>query len=340
MLLKVYKLKFLLAMLLVPFLAVAQPTGWEVQTTPFQHFITVNSATLTTVGLPVLEDGDYVGVFFDDGGTLTCGGYIEINLAVSQSLNAYGESPFPPPGIAGFGNGESFTWKFYDNSESEELDVSAVMTGAQVWSLGANSVLTTLKAFAITASATPNSFGAGGGFTDLAYTNLTPVAFPVDSQTWYDGDMMVVSTDATVNVEVTETTVFTVEAMSGAETASASVTVTVAAFTAGPDVNVCELPYPMAVTLDGAVATSGYIGINWATSGSGTFTDGQTINATYNPSQADVDGGMVTLTVTALNNFVPVSDAMELSFAPPVEITMFPDKLFLCADATQILEAI
>jgi len=336
MLLKVYKLKFLLAMLLVPFLASAQPTGWEVQTTPFQHFITVNSATLTTVGLPVLEDGDYIGVFFDDAGTLTCGGYIEVNTAVSQSLNAYGESPFPAP-TPGFVIGESFTWKFYDNSEMEEYDVSAVMTGPQVWTLGANSVLTTLKAFAITASATPNSFGTGGGFTDLAYTNLTPVAFPVDSQTWYDGGMNVISTDATVNVEVLETTVFTVEAVSGAEIASASVTVTVSNFTAGPDVEVCEVPYPMAVTLDGAVATSGYIGINWATSGTGNFDNAQVINATYNPSEDDVANG-VTLTVTALNNFVPFSDDMELTFAPAVDITMFPDKLFLCADATTILE--
>jgi len=155
MLLKVYKLKFLLAMLLVPFLAVAQPTGWEVQTTPFQHFITVNSATLNAVGLPALEDGDYIGVFFDNG--LTCGGYIEVNLAVSQSLNAYGESVFPMP-TPGFGNGESFTWKFYDNSASEEYDFSPVMTGAQVWTLNGQSVLTTLNAdFVIGSKMHPNS---------------------------------------------------------------------------------------------------------------------------------------------------------------------------------------
>ena len=336
MLLKVYKLKFLLAMLLVPFLAVAQPSGWGVQSTPFQHFISVNSATLTTAGLPVLENGDHIGVFFDDGAT--CGGYIEVNLALAQTLIAYGESPFPIPGVPGFAFGESFTWKFYDNSAPKEYVVSTVMTGDQVWTLGGNSVLTTLKAFAVTATATPDSFGAIGGFTDLAYANLTPVAFPIDSQKWYDGDMIEISTDPTVNVEVLETTVFTVEAVSGVDTASASVTVTVSAFTAGPDDEVCEEPYPMAYTLDDAVATSGYIGINWASLGDGTWMDKQTIHATYYPSAADVAGGMVTLTVTALNNFVPVSDAMELSFAPAAEITMFPDKLFLCADATNILD--
>ncbi len=68
MLSKVYKCKFLLAMLLVPFLATAQPAGWETTETLFTHVLSIPASVTPEIdGVPI-STGDWVGVFYNDGG--------------------------------------------------------------------------------------------------------------------------------------------------------------------------------------------------------------------------------------------------------------------------------
>jgi len=80
---------------------------------------------------------------------------------------------------------------------------------------------------------------------------------------------------------------------------------------AGADISICNTGQ---VQLTGAATSSA--GINWTTSGTGSFTNVSLLNSIYNPSVADLNAGSVTLTLTAtaLNPCtLPVSDALTLS---------------------------
>jgi len=70
------------------------------------------------------------------------------------------------------------------------------------------------------------------------------------------------------------------------------------------DDNICE---GSTYTLSGTSATNN-ASVNWATTGTGTFSGGTTLTPTYTPSTADIAAGNVTLTLTALGNS-PCSDA-------------------------------
>jgi gliding motility-associated-like protein len=83
---------------------------------------------------------------------------------------------------------------------------------------------------------------------------------------------------------------------------------------AGPDDVVCEgSPY----TLTGATAANAASYV-WSTNGSGTFNDPNILNATYNPSPADILNGQIILTFNATSN-APCgnapSDAMKLTIS-------------------------
>ncbi|MFH2141331.1 MAG: hypothetical protein ABIJ97_02830, partial [Bacteroidota bacterium] len=83
---------------------------------------------------------------------------------------------------------------------------------------------------------------------------------------------------------------------------------------AGIDQTVCTTSPN--VSLNGSVTVGSTTGI-WTTSGTGTFTpDDITLNATYNPSAADITAGTVTLTLTATNGCSPLSDNMVVTISP------------------------
>nr|MBP7838217.1 hypothetical protein [Bacteroidales bacterium] len=86
MLSKVYKCKFLLVMLLVPFLATAQPTGWETTETLFTHVLSIPANVTPEIdGVPI-STGDWVGVFYNDGGVLKCGGNVQYTEGVANAF--------------------------------------------------------------------------------------------------------------------------------------------------------------------------------------------------------------------------------------------------------------
>ena len=83
---------------------------------------------------------------------------------------------------------------------------------------------------------------------------------------------------------------------------------------AGIDQTVCAAT--PAVSLNGSVTVGSTTGI-WSSSGTGTFSpNNTTLNATYNPSAADIAAGSVTLTLTATNACEPLTDAMIVTITP------------------------
>jgi uncharacterized protein (TIGR02145 family) len=79
---------------------------------------------------------------------------------------------------------------------------------------------------------------------------------------------------------------------------------------AGADEDICSTQNSYA--LSGMAAN--YSSVHWSTNGTGAFNNPTALNATYSPSEADKDSGLVTLTLTANGNVLcgPVSDAMSL----------------------------
>jgi hypothetical protein len=86
----------------------------------------------------------------------------------------------------------------------------------------------------------------------------------------------------------------------------------VATADAGVDATICE-----GSDFTTAGSANNYSSVAWTTSGSGTFTNGNTLTATYTPSAADITAGSVTLTLTASPTAPCTGDAtddMTLSF--------------------------
>ncbi|MEA3505053.1 MAG: hypothetical protein U9R32_07640, partial [Bacteroidota bacterium] len=86
------------------------------------------------------------------------------------------------------------------------------------------------------------------------------------------------------------------------------------AVNAGSDLEYCE---GQTVLVTGATATY-YSSVEWVTSGSGSFTNGSeyTLNCQYEPSNADITAGIVTLTLTVNGNApcASLSDEIDVTF--------------------------
>jgi len=323
---KVYKLKFLLAsLLLLPFLAMAQPpAGWEVTETPFTHSIIVPDGLPLDVGGITVEDGDFIGVFFDDAGTMVCGGYVELGAGLNDNFVAYGDFP----GTPGFSFGEAFVWRFHDVTTGTDYFTGATYSaGGDVWNGTASTLESFTQAFIVQASVTPGTLCAEGDVT-LNALNLDPLTYPVDTWEWFIGATSIGNTQLLV-YNVTETTTFTVVATSGVLTATSNVTVILSGIDAGDYAGICaDVPVPIALTE--ATASADLIGLNWSSNGTGTFSNPTLLNPTYTPSMADFTNGSVELTLTGISLACgPLSDVTEIIFQAPPTLDM-PEFVFTC----------
>jgi len=108
------------------------------------------------------------------------------------------------------------------------------------------------------------------------------------------------------------------------------------AVAAGSDAPVCE-----GESFTAASATAAhYSQLLWESSGSGIFDDPTLLHATYTPSQADLDAGSVTLTLTAIGQS-PCGDASHgivLTFVEPASAYAGADAV-ICPDGSLQLEA-
>ncbi|MEA3446801.1 MAG: T9SS type A sorting domain-containing protein [Bacteroidota bacterium] len=98
--------------------------GWSYTNTGSNHSILIPQfATITIDGTPVVT-GDYIGVFYNDGGTFECGGYM-IYDGSTNFLAAWGDDSGTPD-KDGFDTGEEFVFKIWDSSSELEYNAVAV----------------------------------------------------------------------------------------------------------------------------------------------------------------------------------------------------------------------
>lgn len=98
---------------------------------------------------------------------------------------------------------------------------------------------------------------------------------------------------------------------------------------AGSNQTVCA--NNMNITLNGSVTGGSTTGV-WSTSGSGTFSpDSTTLNASYNPSNADTAAGTVTLTLTSTGGCIVVTDQLTITITDAPGVSAGSD-IFVCAN--------
>ena len=98
------------------------PPGWEFQSTDMVHNIQIPSSV--AINGFSLQDGDMIGVFYEDEGIEKCAGAVEWNGENLMGL-AFGDDP-DFPGKNGFALNETLRWKvFFSQSQSNHpLDVT------------------------------------------------------------------------------------------------------------------------------------------------------------------------------------------------------------------------
>lgn len=99
------------------------PEGWEHTQTNTTHIIYVPTATVF-VGSSMLDEGDWIGAFYEDNGLEYCGGAALWHNNDTIKIVAFGDNPQTTQ-KEGFEIGESISWKAYmdDNGEVQPLDV-------------------------------------------------------------------------------------------------------------------------------------------------------------------------------------------------------------------------
>ncbi|MCF8373442.1 MAG: T9SS type A sorting domain-containing protein [Bacteroidales bacterium] len=106
--------------LVVSISAFSQP-GWSYLNTGSNHTILIPDGVVYVNSAPI-EVGDYIGVFYDASGVLTCGGYTMWPGGGPTVVTAWGSET----GVDnGFQPGEVFTWKIWKASLNLEFDAFA-----------------------------------------------------------------------------------------------------------------------------------------------------------------------------------------------------------------------
>ncbi|MCX6256619.1 MAG: PKD domain-containing protein [Bacteroidia bacterium] len=97
---------------------------WNYTVTGVSHIIMIPSnCNITIEGVPVVA-GDYIGVFYDNGVTLTCGGYV-MYTGQTTVVTAWGDNPQTTV-KDGFTIGEQFHWKLWQTSSNNVYNATAV----------------------------------------------------------------------------------------------------------------------------------------------------------------------------------------------------------------------
>jgi hypothetical protein len=95
---------------------------WVYAATDLNHLIVI-PANCATIGGTSIAEGDFIGVFYNDGGIYKCGGYVQYYGSGGNNtiLFAYGDDETTEI-KDGFESLESFTWRMWKNAEEEEYD--------------------------------------------------------------------------------------------------------------------------------------------------------------------------------------------------------------------------
>jgi hypothetical protein len=110
--------------MLLPFVGSAQIPGspWNFTNNPNSAVYAIPTTVAYNGGLTALSAGDWVGVFYDDGGVLECGGAYQWTGTANIAVVGFGNDTLNP-NKSGFWEGEAVHWKFYYTATSTEVDV-------------------------------------------------------------------------------------------------------------------------------------------------------------------------------------------------------------------------
>jgi hypothetical protein len=94
---------------------------WTYTNTGSNHTIIIDTSVHPNVKGTPLSIGDYIGVFFDSGGTLACAGYEMWTGIGAISIAAFGND-LTLPAKDGFIVGEQFHWKIWRHTDGKVFD--------------------------------------------------------------------------------------------------------------------------------------------------------------------------------------------------------------------------
>ena len=92
--------------------------SWDLSASGTSHNIDIPSSANIVVNGVSVETHDFLGVFYDDNGTLKCGGYVVKN-PWNSTLHAYADDTTTSI-VDGFLTGDEFHWKLWDASTNTE----------------------------------------------------------------------------------------------------------------------------------------------------------------------------------------------------------------------------
>lgn len=96
---------------------------WTAMPTGDNHTIIIPSNIMSDINGTALRNGDYIGVFYSNGGQLICSNFIKWEGSAT-SIAAFGNDTIPP-GKNGFSTNELFQFKLWRSSESKEYTINA-----------------------------------------------------------------------------------------------------------------------------------------------------------------------------------------------------------------------
>lgn len=99
--------------------ALRESGPWFYRKTPFKHYIKIPLDAQIYMKNDNLENGDYIGVFYDSSGILACAGYAMWTGRGTVTLTAYGDDP-QTNFKEGFIINEKFNWKIYKIRKKKE----------------------------------------------------------------------------------------------------------------------------------------------------------------------------------------------------------------------------
>lgn len=123
------------------------PPGWMMTLQPQHHLIHILVSAWPTINGEPIIPGDYIGVFYESDGQMTCSGVTRWKGNMPVDILAYGDDPDTPV-KDGFITGEAFRWKIHSMPDGEDFDaIPEYVLGPQVYTQGGQTLLGGLSAF-------------------------------------------------------------------------------------------------------------------------------------------------------------------------------------------------
>lgn len=122
---KIFVLLFVVTLIcVVQFNAVFAQPNWTFTRTSLSSVIAIPIEIEPNIDGVVLENGDYIGVFYDSLGTLACAGFVIWDGVENVGLTAYGDDVQITPNVKeGLAANEAYKWKVWRASDQREFNM-------------------------------------------------------------------------------------------------------------------------------------------------------------------------------------------------------------------------